>query len=257
MRVRRRFLGIGLALAVVTLSGPPGLTLFGAGPFGMGIAGAAWASGGSDDSSGDDSGSGHSGSGSGSSGSGSSGSGSSGSGSSGSGSSGSGSGSGSSGSGSSGSGSGSSGSGSGSGHSGGGDAAETEDGTSGHYSDDVFVDDGIVVAYVDGHSEVLRGRRLLRFDRAGRLIEDRSASTADRNRMRGIAAQAAALGGSGISSVLTVDASAGEIRVQDALGWVEVLSRDAYLLADPDGNTVARRKPRQRDLQRIRSMLGG
>lgn len=121
----------------------------------------------------------------------------------------------------------------------------------------LFGDDGIVVTFDDGHSEMLRNKRFMRFDRGGQLIVDRRASGTDRDRLRAIETAVRNRQDQDVTTLIVIDAGLSEIRIMDARGWVEVLSRDHYRLSDPDGNTVADRRPRSRDMARIRGMIGG
>ena len=55
--------------------------------------------------------------------------------------------------------------------------------------------------------------------------------------------------------MVTVDSN-GVVRIVDRRGWREVLSRSTYELNDPQGNRVTRRSLQQKDIDRVRGILG-
>lgn len=110
--------------------------------------------------------------------------------------------------------------------------------------------DTVVVHFADGSSERLRRSRFERTDRSGRVVESRSATRDDLDRM------ARARPSQGRDLVIRIDSSNGEAETIDGNGWRELFANGTYLLTDPNGNVVRRRAVRRADIARIRGLVG-
>ncbi|MFD1808372.1 hypothetical protein ACFSHQ_10260 [Gemmobacter lanyuensis] len=79
------------------------------------------------------------------------------------------------------------------------------------------------------------------------MIERRPASNGDRRRLQN-------LDGQGLEVI--VDVTPSRIIVTDRAGWREEVQGTRYRLTDPRGNVVTRRAVTERDLARLRTLLG-
>lgn len=113
---------------------------------------------------------------------------------------------------------------------------------------DLGLRSGLRRIYVDGQQERITGRHYERLDPRGQVIERRVAQSGDRRRL-------ASLDGQGLEVI--VDVAPGRITVTDRAGWREELRGTRYRLTDPRGNVVTRRAVTDRDLARLRALLGG
>lgn len=118
----------------------------------------------------------------------------------------------------------------------------------GGHSSDLGLRSGLRRIYVDGQQERITGGQYERLDRRGRVIERRPASNGDRRRLQN-------LDGQGLEVI--VDVTPSRIIVTDRAGWREEVQGARYRLTDPRGNVVTRRAVTERDLARLRTLLGG
>jgi len=126
-----------------------------------------------------------------------------------------------------------------------------------HNSGRLFQADGINLIYTNGTSERIAQGTYERLDRHGRVIERRTATSADRNRLGGLRDGISPVARrSGVESVITVSAKRKSIKIVDSAGWTELLENNRYVLTDPNGNVVTQRAATARDIARISATLG-
>ena len=59
-----------------------------------------------------------------------------------------------------------------------------------------------------------------------------------------------------VIGVAIVDEGGASVRMIDSSGWREAITGSTYVLTDPNGNTVTKRRATTRDQGRIRALLG-
>ena len=143
--------------------------------------------------------------------------------------------------------------GGGNGGNGGGTGGSTAGG-SGNGDSGASRSDFLMLHFVDGHVEQVRGGVFERSDRSGRIVERRKASGSDIRRLS--AYRAAGPGRDKLQGLVMVSAARTEVQVIDRNGWSEIVEGGRYQLTDPNGNLVTRRAATQDDIQRIRAMAG-
>ncbi|EEW26721.1 hypothetical protein [Rhodobacter ferrooxidans] len=116
--------------------------------------------------------------------------------------------------------------------------------------------DGIRLFFNNGSMERILAGTYQRIDRRGRILESRPATRTERNRLRAISSNVRAAASDGVTSVVTVNASRQRVEIVDVAGWREMLDKDRYVLTDPNGNVVTRRKASKKDVARVLKMLG-
>lgn len=152
-------------------------------------------------------------------------------------------------------GSGSGGSGS-SGNSGGSSSSSNDDRSASARAGELFGRDGITISFADGHVEQIRDDRFETLDVEGRVIDAHTARRADVDRLRSIGKSAKRRGGSrSIRTIVEISDRGRSIEVTDSRGWREIVTRGAYVVKDPNGQTVARRPVTAADIIRIRDTL--
>ncbi|MDP4033177.1 MAG: hypothetical protein Q8P60_10065 [Pseudorhodobacter sp.] len=121
----------------------------------------------------------------------------------------------------------------------------------------LYGDDGIRLIYSNGSSERIVRGRYERTDRSGRVIEQHSATRADRSRLAklntNIKSTAAKLG---VQSIITISSAKEMVQIVDSAGWNETLRNARYILTDPNGNVVTKRAATAKDIARFSETLG-
>ena len=120
--------------------------------------------------------------------------------------------------------------------------ASGQGGRSARTGDDAEV---IAVGYADGSSVRIDGRRYIRRDATGRIVEARRSTPGDRVRLPSRPGEV----------TITID-DGGAISTVDRRGWRERMADGLYVLTDPRGRTVKRRRLRAEDTDRIRAITG-
>ncbi|NCM97337.1 MAG: hypothetical protein GW948_08590, partial [Rhodobacterales bacterium] len=126
-----------------------------------------------------------------------------------------------------------------------------------HNSGRLFRADGINLIYTNGATERIAQGTYERLDGHGRVIERRSATSADRSRLGGLRDGISSVARrSGVESVITISAARKSIKIVDSAGWTELLQNNRYVLTDPNGNVVTKRAATAKDIARISAELG-
>ena len=121
----------------------------------------------------------------------------------------------------------------------------------------LFSADGINLIYTNGATERIAQGTYERLDGHGRVIERRSATSADRSRLGGLRDGISSVARrSGVESVITISAARKSIKIVDSAGWTELLQNNRYVLTDPNGNVVTKRAATAKDIARISAELG-
>ena len=121
----------------------------------------------------------------------------------------------------------------------------------------LFGADGIRLIYANGSSERIVQGAYERVDGRGRVIERRSATSGDRNRLGGLRDRISpAAVQAGVQSVITISASRQSVKIVDSAGWTELLQSNRYVLTDPNGNIVTKRAATAKDIARLGAALG-
>ncbi len=116
--------------------------------------------------------------------------------------------------------------------------------------------DRIRVFYKDGSSETLVGNAVERRDPSGRLKDRRTLSAKDRSRLRNAEQDILAPARRADAVAVVVVSNGGKaVRLTDTRGWAESIKGSNYLLVDPNGNVVTRRKARRKDVARLQGYL--
>lgn len=139
----------------------------------------------------------------------------------------------------------------------GGGAAGGRTSTADHDAGRLFGAEGIRLIYVNGTSERIVQGNYERVDGRGRVLERRSATSADRGRLGGLRDHISpAAVQAGVQSVITISASRQSVKIVDSAGWTELLQRNRYVLTDPNGNVVTKRAATAKDIARLSAALG-
>ncbi|MDP2739824.1 MAG: hypothetical protein Q8O82_14265 [Pseudorhodobacter sp.] len=129
--------------------------------------------------------------------------------------------------------------------------------TADHDAGRLFGADGIRLIYVNGTSERIVQGNYERVDGRGRVLERRSATSADRGRLGGLRDRISpAAVQAGVQSVITISASRQSVKIVDSAGWTELLQSNRYVLTDPNGNVVTKRAATAKDIARLSAALG-
>jgi hypothetical protein len=122
----------------------------------------------------------------------------------------------------------------------------------------LFRQDVIRIGYQDGSSERIVGNRYEKLDGKGRKLESRTVKSADRKRLDGLrkaldAGQGRKLG---LEGAAIINAGQKALQSTDIAGWTEYVLDGRYVLTDPQGNVVTRRKAQAKDIRRLKQALG-
>ena len=113
------------------------------------------------------------------------------------------------------------------------------------------------MVFANGARELLIKGQYERRDRRGAVIEQRPATNADKRRLSALGDKlnSSAAAKAGVQSVIVVKA-AQTVQIVDVGGWTEKIEKGRYLLTDPKGNVVTKRRATNKDVARIRAAMG-
>ncbi len=115
----------------------------------------------------------------------------------------------------------------------------------------------IALYFVDGSVERIAGGTYESVGADGKLRERHRANRRDLNRIRELQRLTAQKKRqAGVAGFALVNSQQAALQITDAAGWVEELRGTRYILRDPNGNTVVSRTATDKDLSRLKVLVG-